>query len=161
MKTSLMLALLSAGALVLVTAAPASTAAGKQQITIESSSTLAQRGSSGAFVLTPVGSGPLQPDAGTFTSALSQKKAIRDGQSVYIFSGTSTWTGKLGTLVVQCQFDDVDASRGYRVATGPWSLVSAKGTGQYAGVSGSGRSVYVLTPGGHVFFRWQGLAAKP
>jgi hypothetical protein len=155
------LALLGAGALVLVSAAPASTAAGKQPVTMESSSTLKLRGSSGAFVLTPVGSGPLQPDAGTFTSVISQKKVVRDGQSVYVFTGTSTWNGKLGTLVVHEQFDDVDASRGYRIATGPWSLVSAKGTGQYTGVSASGRSAYVLTPGGRVFFRWEGLAAKP
>jgi hypothetical protein len=154
------LALFTVASLVLVSATTASPVAGTQRITMESSSTLQQRGSSGAFVLTPVGSGPLQPDAGTFTSSISQKKIVRDGQSVYVFKGKSTWKGKLGTLVVQQQFDDVDASRGYRVATGLWSLVSAQGTGQYAGVRASGRAAYVLTPSGHVFFRWEGLAAK-
>jgi hypothetical protein len=154
------LALLGAAVLVLVSATAASAAARKQPVTMESSSTLQLQGSSGVFVVTPVGSGPLLPDAGTFTSSISQKKLVRGGQSVYVFTGTSTWKGKLGTLVVKEQFDDVDASRGYRVATGLWSLVSAKGTGRYAGVSASGGSAYVVTPGGRVLFRWEGLAAK-
>lgn len=154
-----MLALLGAGAL--VSAATATPAAGKQHITMESSTTIELRGKSGAFVLTPAGSGPLQSDAGTFTSSISQRKVVRDGQAAYLFTATATWKGKLGTLVVREQFDDVDASRGYRVGTGLWSFVSAKGTGQYAGVSASGRSAYVVTPAGRVLFRWEGLATKP
>ncbi len=153
-----MLALVGAGALILVSATTASTVAGKQHITMEAAFAAGPGG--GAFVLTPVGSGPLHPDAGTFTSSVSQKKLVRDGQSVVVFRGTSTWKGKLGTLVVRDLIDDVAAGRSYRVGTGIWSLVSAQGTGQYAGVSASGRSAYVLTPGGRVLFRWEGLAAK-
>jgi hypothetical protein len=63
--------------------------------------------------------------------------------------------------VLKEQIDDVRAGDGYRVGAGVWSLLGARGTGQYAGLSGSGRSAYVLTPPGRVYSRWEGFVGKP
>ncbi len=115
----------------------------------------------GKFVLTSLGSGSLKSDAGTIKRAVSQKKVVRRGQSVIIFTMTSTWTGKRGKMVLREQIDDVAGGGGYRVGTGDWSLLSASGTNQYARLSGSGRSAYVLAPHGCcVLFRYEGLVTK-
>ena len=114
----------------------------------------------GAFVFTPQGSGPLESDTGTIALAVSQKHVVRDGQSVIIFTITSTWKGKLGTMVLKERIDDVVVGN-YHVGTGVWSLVSARGTNQYAGLTGSGRTAYVVPPRGSVVFRYDGFAKKP
>jgi hypothetical protein len=62
-------------------------------------------------------------------------------------------------MVLRERIDDVAAGNGYRVGTGVWSLLSARGTGQYAGQKGSGRSAYAWTPQNRVFFRFEGLVA--
>jgi hypothetical protein len=112
----------------------------------------------GSFVVTPVGPGSLEADSGKFTFTVSERHVVRSGQPVTIFAATSTWTGKLGTLVLRERIDDVGAGNGYRAGTGVWSLV--RGTGQYEGVSGSGRLAYVTTPPERVFFRYEGLLSK-
>ena len=53
------------------------------------------------------------------------------------------------------------AGNGYRVGTGVWSVVQASGKRQYAGVTGGGRSAYVLGHDHRVFFRWEGFVTKP
>lgn len=155
------LALLTVASLVLVSAPLAGSAASKpQRVAIEVKSTVGSRG--GDFVLTPLGSGPLESDAGTITDTVSQKHVVRGGQSVIIFTLTSTWTGKRGTMVLRERIEDVAGGGGYRVGTGVWSVLSAKGTDQYAGLSGSGRSAYALTPQGCcVLIRYEGLVTQP
>lgn len=153
------LALVTVASLVLVSATPAGPAASKQRVVMEAKKIVGPGG--GTFSVTPVGLGPLKSDSGKFTFTGSQKDVVRSGQSVIIFTVTSTWTGKRGTMVLRERIDDVAAAdTGYRVGTGMWSLLSARGTGQYAGLSGSGRSAYVVTPQERVFFRWEGFVTK-
>ncbi len=154
------LALLSIASLVLVSATSAGTAASNQRVVIEGKATVGT--GSARFALTPLGSGSLKSDSGTMVETVTQKHVVRSGQAVIIFTVTSTWTGKLGTLVLRQRIDDVAAGSAYRVGTGDWSLLTASGTNQYAGLTGSGRSAYVLAPHGCcVLFRLEGFVAKP
>ena len=154
------LAVLNVASLMLVSATWAATTVSKQRVVMEAKAIVGPGG--GTFVVTPQGHGPLKSDAGKFTFTVSQKEVVRSGQSVIIFTSTSTWAGKRGTMVLRERFDDVAAGgNGYRVGTGVWSLLSARGTGQYAGLSGSGRSAYVVTPQERLFFRWEGFVTKP
>lgn len=155
------LALVTVASLVCISATPAGPATNRQRVAVEAKK-IAGPGD-GTFVLTTLGPGPLKPDSGTFTDSVSQKNVVRSGQSVLIFTATSTWTGKQGTLVLQLRIDDVAAGNGYRVGTGMWSLLSARGTGQYAGLNGSGRLAYVATPKApidHVSIRYEGVVTK-
>jgi hypothetical protein len=147
--------------LVLVSATPAGPAAsGPQRIVMEVKTKVSSAG--GTFVLTPLGSGSLKSDTGTIKRTVSQKKVVRYGQSVIIFTMTSTWTGKRGKMVLRERIDDVAGGSGYRIGTGVWSLLSASAAKQYAGLSGSGRAAYWLAPQGCcVFFRYEGLVTKP
>lgn len=77
-----------------------------------------------------------------------------------VYGVTSTWTGKRGTLVLKERVEDVAAGRGYRVGTGTWSTLPARGTGQYAGLQATGASAYVLTPTRGPFVRYEGLATS-
>lgn len=158
-ELTLALALLTVASMVLVSATPAG--ASKQRVVIEAKKVAGP--GVGTFALTPQGSGPLAADSGTFGATVSQRTIVRSGQSVTIFTATSTWTGKKGTLLLRERVEDVAAGGIYRVGTGVWSLLSAKGSGQYAGVSGSGRSAYVATPKAavdRVSFRYEGLVGK-
>ena len=159
--TSVLMPLLLAfvASLVLVAAAPANPTATKQHVVLEGTKIAGPGG--GTFTLTASGSGPLKADSGTFSGPVSQKKIVRNGQAVIIFTSTTTFKGKLGTLVLKERFEDVAAGNGYRVGTGVWSVVKAKGKRQYAGLTGSGRSAYVLAQDHHVFFRWEGFVTKP
>jgi hypothetical protein len=152
------LALFTVAVLVLVSATPASPAASKQRVVLEAKKTYGPGG--GTFVVTTLGPGPLTSDSGEFTFRASPKNVVRSGQSIIVFSTTTSFTGKRGTLVFRGPFDQVAAGNGYRVATGDWSIVTARGTGQYAGLSGSGRSAYVVTPQGRLFTRWEGFVTK-
>jgi hypothetical protein len=155
------LTLLTVASLVLVSATPAGPAASKpQRVVMEVTSKFSSPG--GTFVLTSLGSGSLKSDAGSIKRTVSQKKVVRRGQSVIVFTMTSTWTGKQGKMVLRERIDDVAGGSGYRVGTGVWSLLGASGTDQYAGVNGSGRSAYVLAPHGCcALFRYEGLVTKP
>jgi hypothetical protein len=151
----LTLALVGVAALVLGSATAAGSAASKQRLVIEAKKVAGPGG--GAFVLTPQGAGALERDSGTFTGSVTQTSVVRSGQEVTIFTATSTFAGKLGTLVIRERIDDVAAGSGYRVGTGTWSVLGAKATGQYAGLSGSGRSAYSVTPQHRVLFRYEGF----
>ena len=117
------------------------------------------------FVLTPLQAGLLKRDTGTIRHTLlsiSGHDVMRDGQSVTIYNGgVITLTGKLGTLAIRDRNEWVDLgqdsnrdgqSDGIGITT--WKVV--RGTGQYAGIFGTGR-------GGHVglgspwYARYEGL----
>ena len=155
------LGLLAMASLVFVSATLAGPAASKQRIAMKVRSPAGS--GAGTFTFTPARSGSLGSDAGTIKDTSEQQKhVVRAGQTVIVFTFTSTWSGKKGTMVLRDRFEDVAAKNGNRIGTGVWSLVNAKGTGQYAGLSGSGRSAYVLTPHGCcVLFRYQGSVTKP
>ena len=155
------LAVLTVASLLFVSATLAGPAASKQRIAMKVKSPVGS--GAGTFIFTPLGSGPLESDAGTIKDTSEQQKhVVRGGQPVIVFTFTSTWTGKKGTMVIRERIDDVAAKNGNRIGTGVWSLLRAKGTDQYAGLSGSGRSAYVLPPNGCcVLFRYQGSVTKP
>jgi hypothetical protein len=91
------------------------------------------------FVLTPLQAGPLKRDSGTQTGALPNgRDVMRNGQTVSIYEGITTLKGAKGTLVIRYRSEYVDAGNGYQVSRGTWKAV--RGTGQYAGVTGGGRS---------------------
>ena len=77
---------------------------------------------------------------------------MRGGQRVEIYDDVLTLKGKLGTLEIRDRAQYVDAGNGYHVGTSTWSVV--RGTGQYAGVTGGGRSGNVVLDRGP----WSGRA---
>jgi hypothetical protein len=104
------------------------------------------------FVLTPLRAGPLKGDSGTISSnwlSIPGRDVMRDGQKATIYSGAeTTLTGKRGTLTIRDRNEWIDLgqdsnrdgeSDGIGITT--WKVV--RGTGQYAGIVGTGR-------GGHV-----------
>ena len=154
------LALLTVASLVLVSTAPAERTATTQRVVMKVRSKIGS--AAGTFALTATGTGPLRSDTGTIAETVAQKQIVRGGTPVIVFTITSTWTGKRGTMVLRERIEDVAGKNGNRIGTGVWSLLRAKGTDQYAGLSGSGRSAYVLTPHGCcVLFRYQGSVTKP
>jgi hypothetical protein len=98
------------------------------------------------FVLTPLERGALEPDSSTQSCARepSQHEILRDGQTGWIWDcPTLTFVGKRGKLVLRSRYTWIEAGGPYNIATGTWKVVS--GTGQYAGLAGSGRSARVGT----------------
>jgi hypothetical protein len=97
------------------------------------------------FVLFPFRAGTLKYDSGTITDNApnaSCRKVIRDGQEVRVCNGGQwTLTGKRGTLTIRTPQEWVNpGSGGCGVAFGTWKVV--RGTGEYAGIAGGGRSAY-------------------
>ena len=108
------------------------------------------------FVLTLLETGLLKRDSGTATGALPPERVvIREWQSVSVYDGVSTLRGKRGTLVMRYHSEYVDAGNGYHVGTGTWKVV--RGTGQYAGIAGGGRSGDVWLERGPWSSRNEGL----
>ena len=117
----------------------------------------------GRFVLTPLQAGALKRDSGTLTGnwrSLSGRNVMRDGQKVTIYDGgVWTLTGKRGTLTIRERNEWVAVESGEDgVAIGTWKVV--RGTGEYARVTGGGRS-------GHAglgipwYARHEGLLRRP
>jgi hypothetical protein len=112
-----------ASAVVLASVATASPDAASQHVAITS-----KLYPEGTFVFAPVTAGALKRDSGT----------------VSVEDGVFTFKGKRGTLTIRVRGDWVDVSNENvngivpAVAIGPWKVV--RGTGQYARVTGGGRS---------------------
>jgi hypothetical protein len=137
MKTfSLCLAALAVAATLTAIAAAGSDAA-KQRVVITSQGSRTTQVS--PFVLTPLQAGALKRDSGTQTASSSSGRTVmREGQRVEIYDSVGTLKGKLGSLVIRYRIEYVDGRSGYHVGTGSWKV--ARGTGQYAQITGAGRS---------------------
>jgi len=101
----------------------------------------------GTFVLAPLQGGALKRDSGTQGCKGEPDKGgvLRDGQESWPWVCRAwVFTGKRGTLVLRSQFSWIEAGGPYNVATGIWKVV--RGTGQYARVTGGGRSAQVGNP---------------
>ena len=124
-------------AVTLTSVAAAGPDAARQRVTITSQAAGTTHAS--PFVLTPLQVGALKRDSGTLTAGLPPERIVmRDGQSVAIYDDVATLKGKRGTLVIRYRAEYVDAGNGYHVGTGTWKVV--RGTGQYAQITGGGRS---------------------
>jgi hypothetical protein len=120
----------------------------------------------GKAVLDPLQQGVLRRDAGTFGGDWSKapdRVVMRAGQKVEIYTNTWTFTGKRGSLTFRGRNEwvDVDAGPGFNAATGTWTVV--RGTGEYAQITGSGRSVHVARDAPPLLWkvRQEGLLTVP
>jgi hypothetical protein len=122
----------------------------------------------GRFVLTPQQSGALKPDAGTVSGnwqSIAGRDVMRAGQKVTIYNALWTFAGKRGNLTIRERNEWVDVGGDANndgapdgVAVGTWKFV--RGTGQYAGLTGGGRSGHEGL--GHVWFaRYEGFLVSP
>ena len=114
------------------------------------------------FVLTPLRAGPLKTDSGTISHnwlSIPGRDVMRDGQRIKIYVNVGTYKGKLGSLVTRHQTEYVDGGNGYHVGTGTWKVV--RGTGQYAQITGGGRSGTVWLDRGPWSFRSEGFLTVP
>jgi hypothetical protein len=97
------------------------------------------------FVLHTFQAGTLERDRGRISDEAPNapcRTAMRDGQKASVCNGSRwTLTGRQGTLTVRTPQEWVDpGSGGCGVAFGTWTVV--RGTGQYARITGGGRSAY-------------------
>ena len=122
------------------------------------------------FVLTPVRAGALKPDSGTISGnwrSVSCHAVMRKGQKVDVCNAV-VWTleGKQGSLTIRERNEWVAVSNENApgvdfppgVAVGTWKVV--RGTGQYAGITGSGRSGHAGL-GAQWFARQEGFLTVP
>jgi len=142
-----------AAAVTLTSVASAGPTAGKQRVAINTT-ILPQ----GTFVLTPR-AGALKRDSGT----VNEGKTISERNRVT--TGLWMFTGKRGDLVFRERREWVDLGSDVNgdgfldvVARGTWKAV--RGTGQYAGVAGGGRSVH-LGLGRRWVARFEGFLTSP
>jgi hypothetical protein len=130
-------------AAVTLTPAAAGSHAAKQRVVIDAK-ILPQ----GTFVLTPLVSSALKPDSGRVSGnwrSITGRDVMRNGQTITIYNGLWTFTGRRGTLTirernewVQIGNDANDDGMPDEVAVGTWKVV--RGTGQYVKLAGGGRS---------------------
>ena len=146
-------------AVTLTSVAAAGPSAAKQRVMITTQAT--HTTSVSPQVFTPLDAGALKPDSGTLTGPVSNgREVIRDGQSVSINDGVTTFKGKRGTLVTRYRSEWVEAGNGYHIATDTWKVV--RGTGQYAGATGGGRGASVwLERNDHWSSRDEGFLTLP
>jgi hypothetical protein len=112
------------------------------------------------FVLTPLEAGALKRDSGMEIAALpAGREVMRAGQKVTIYDDIATEKGKRGSLVIRLRTEYVDAGNGYHVGTGTWKVV--RGTGQYAGITGGGRTGTVTLDRGPWSSRAEGFLTPP
>jgi hypothetical protein len=150
-KLSAVAALVVAAAFVATGMASAGHTTAHQRIAIVN-----PRGNSGAFVLTPLTSGPIKPDSGTATACCwTGRLSQRDGQSIEVDKPLRTFVGKRGTFAWRARIVWVDLGGGYSVGTGEWKI--AHGTGAYAHLEGHGRNALVSGPNGQGAGRAEGL----
>jgi hypothetical protein len=127
-----------AAATTLITVASAGPQASRQRVAITSQA--ARTTPVSPFVFIPLQSGPLKRDSGTSIATFPPERiVIREGQRVSIYDGGRvTLKGRRGSLVIGYHDEWVDSANGYHVGTGTWKVV--RGTGQYAHITGRGRS---------------------
>lgn len=161
MKTRLTVFIVLAVAISVASVAAAGPNVVKQRVAI-SAKNLDPSGS-GRFVLIPFRSGALEQDSGNVRVAISGGRTVtRQGQKISIYDITFTYSGKRGDLKIRERSEWVDVSnenaRGFdyppAVAVGTWKVV--RGTGQYAKISGGGRSAHAGM-GQQWFARQEGL----
>jgi hypothetical protein len=149
----------SAVAVTLTAAGSATTSVTRQRIAIEERASVVGDGS---FELIPLTKGLLNHDSGgvTLAATVKQRTFIRAGLVVRPIVAVSTLTSKLGTLKLSQSVFSVDLSDGYSSDRGTWKI--AAGTGEYAGVTGSGSFAAVGLPGGagQVLMRQEGFISK-
>jgi len=152
-----------AAAVALTSVAAADPAATKQRVQIDMKIRPAD-----TFVLTPLEGGALERDSGTQGCKGEPDKGgvgvLRDGQESWPWVCRAwVFTGKRGTLVLRSQFTWIEAGGPYNIATGTWKVV--RGTGQYAGITGGGRSAQVGAPSewgpSDWLARYQGFLTSP
>jgi hypothetical protein len=147
-----------AAAVTLTSVAAARPEAAKQRVMITSQA--AGTTNAAPFVLTPLQTGAIRRDLGTqVTVTPSGREVMRGGQRVTIYELVATQKGKRGSLVIRYRTEYVDAGNGYHVGTGTWKVV--RGTGQYAGVRGGGRSGAVYLDQGPWSSRAEGVLTLP
>jgi hypothetical protein len=105
---------------------------------------------SGKGVLTPLKDGALKRDSGTFGGNWAQnpdRTVVREGQKVEIYNNVWTFAGKGGSLVFRERTETVDLGQDLDhnafedgIGIGTWKVV--RGTGDYAGIAGAGRSAH-------------------
>lgn len=143
-------AVLAATAVTLAAVAAAGPVAAKQRIVIE------LKGGKESFVLTPLTSGAVKPDAGVATFCCwSERHIMRDGQAIDVNDPQMTLTGKRGTLVARNRIEWVDLPDGWAAFTGTWKVIRA--TGDYAGLSGGGRGAGLMLSNGTGKSRFEGF----
>jgi len=114
------------------------------------------------FVLGPLQTGPLKRDSGTISGgwlSIPGNTVVRDGQEVTIYDGAvTTLTGKRGTLTIRDRSEWVHVGNDDSIAIGTWKVV--RGTGQYAGIVGKGRSGHAGL-GSPWYARYEGFLTIP
>ena len=147
---------LSAAAALVVAAAVATGAAMAAHTAAQQRIAITTPGSGGHFVLTPLTSGPIGRDSGTWTYCCwTRRFSQRDGQAIETDNPISTFEGKHGTFVWREQIEWVDVEKGYSIGTGTWKIV--RGTGAYAHLEGHGRSAVMALNRNPVGYRAEGL----
>jgi hypothetical protein len=145
-------------ALTLVGVASGRSTAAKQRVAIEGKFSFAPE--NGTFKLVPLGGGTLKRDSGKFkgTGNISPSFVRKNGQEVTVITGTDTYQGAKGTLVVSQIIEAAKAGGNYDINTGTWRVI--KGTGAYEGYAGGGTFTAVGLPNGTLLFREEGYLAK-
>ena len=113
------------------------------------------------FVLLPLQTGALKRDSGSTTANIGTNTvAIHEGQRVELWRPTFTLKGKRGTLTIRERIDWTDTGDAF-IGFGTWKVVS--GTGEYAGVTGGGRTAHVghNHGNGNWFIREEGYLTVP
>jgi hypothetical protein len=145
-----------AAAVMLTSVASAGADAAKQRVQIDM-----KINPKTTFVLTPLQGGAIENDSGkqSCDGEPTKRTVYRDGQEAFLWDcGAWTFTGKRGKLVLRSQFTWIEAGGAYNIATGTWKVV--RGTGQYARVTGGGRSAQVGAPS-EWLARYQGYLISP
>ena len=165
MKARLTVLVVLVAAAALTSAAAAGSTAAKQRMALTVTVL-----PSGKGVLTPLKDGAMNRDSGTFSgsnppSTPPDLTVVREGQTVEIYHKVWTFTGKGGSLVIRERTEAVelgqDLDHNYftdGIAIGSWKVV--RGTGDYAGIAGGGRSAHFYQ-GNRWVARFEGFVTLP
>jgi hypothetical protein len=157
------LAVLTAVAVTLTSVAAAGRDGAKQRVALTVTILPSFKG-----VLTPLKDGALKRDSGTFSGAITQAPdltVVREGQTVEIYHNVWTFTGKGGSLVLRERTEAIELGQdldhnnfGDGIGMGTWKVV--RGTGDYAGIAGGGRSAHFYQ-GNRWVARYEGFLTSP